>query len=216
MSPDTDHLIRSAAGITADPADALLRTAVEWCRTFLTAPHPDLGRTGAVCPYTAPALRREVLYLATVPGAGDPTRLVPVVQRLRARYLAMAEAMPEDDAELLTLLILLPDLDPADPSGLDALQAGLKDDFVAGGLMIGQFHPRCENPGLWNPDFRPLRSPVPLLAIRRMVVFDLPFLTEHTAHFEAWLRHFAGHLPPRVRTQLTTRVAPVREFSGRG
>ncbi len=79
--------------------------------------------------------------------------------------------------------------------------------------MIGQFHPRCDNPGLWNTDFRPLRSPLPLLAIRRMVVFDLPFLTEDTGHFEAWLGHFASHLPPRIRTQLTMRVAAVAETS---
>jgi hypothetical protein len=85
----------------------------------------------------------------------------------------------------------------------------VKDEFVADGLMVGQFHPVCANPGLWNEDFRPLRSPVPLLAIRQMLVFDLPFLTTSAGHIDAWLGRFAPHLPPRVRAHLTARVVPV-------
>ena len=42
--------------------------------------------------------------------------------------------------------------------------------------MLGEFHNRTESPGLHNPNFRPLRSPIPLLAIRYMVEVDLPFL----------------------------------------
>jgi hypothetical protein len=54
--------------------------------------------------------------------------------------------------------------------------------------------PTRRNPGLWNEDFRPLRAPVPLLAVRRMLVFDLPFLVESSSHLDAWLERFA----PRV------------------
>ena len=46
--------------------------------------------------------------------------------------------------------------------------------------MIGQFYPGCAENGLWNPDFRPLDSPLPMLAIRHMVESDLPFLTRET------------------------------------
>lgn len=70
---------------------------------------------------------------------------------------------------------MLPHVDPVDPTPLDDLQRVAKDDFV-NGLMIGQFHPTCETLGsVWNPDFPALRAPIPLLAIRKLVVFDLPF-----------------------------------------
>lgn len=203
MFDESVFRIRSAAEVSADPKDADRRVVLDWCREFLLAPHPDLGRTGAVCPYTGPALTRDLVHLATVP---DATDLDQAVVGLRKWYLRTADGLAREDVDLLTLLILLPGMDPADPRELDELQAGLKTDFVAAGLMVGQFHPLCANPGLWNTEFRPLRSPVPLLAIRRMVVFDLPFLTDDTAHFEAWLTHFASHLPPRIRTQLTMRV----------
>jgi hypothetical protein len=48
------------------------------------------------------------------------------------------------------------------------------------GLMLGEFHANNESPGLRNPDFRPLRSPIPMLAIRHMVDSDLPFLIRET------------------------------------
>jgi hypothetical protein len=59
---------------------------------------------------------------------------------------------------------------------VDEVQAHLKKYFVEVGLMLGEFHSANESPGLRNPDFRPLRSPIPMLAIRHMVESDLPFL----------------------------------------
>jgi hypothetical protein len=70
---------------------------------------------------------------------------------------------------------------------IDKVQAGLKRYFVEMGLMLGEFHATNESPGLRNPDFRPLRSPIPMLAIRHMVESDLPFLIRET-------------YPPRLRS----------------
>jgi hypothetical protein len=42
--------------------------------------------------------------------------------------------------------------------------------------MLGEFHPFSPTPGLRNSHFRPLRSPVPLLAIRHIVESDVDFL----------------------------------------
>ncbi|BCL16488.1 DUF6875 domain-containing protein [Micromonospora sagamiensis] len=206
--PGTDPLprLRSATEVRADPAAGTLRTVLEWCVRYLVAPHPELGRTGSVCPYTAPALRRDLLYLAELPGVTDVPGISAAVGALRDRYQRTVATLPDDEAELLTYLLVLPDVDRTDPGPLDALQARVKDEFVTEGLMVGQFHPYCPNPGLWNEDFRPLRSPVPLLAVRRMLVFDLPFLTDSAGHFDAWVSRFAGHLPARVRSHLSHRV----------
>ena len=102
--------------------------------------------------------------------------------------------------------VLLPATDRLDPGPLDRLQASLKTEFVRQGLMIGQFHPRCEAPGLWSPDFRPLRSPIPLLAMREMVASDLPFLVGDPDHLLAYFDRFGPDLPTQTRRFLVERL----------
>src|SRR5215213_7470780 len=50
-----------------------LTSVLNWLSHYLTAPHPDLGRSGAVCPYVRPALTAGSIYLteARLSGAGD-------------------------------------------------------------------------------------------------------------------------------------------------
>jgi hypothetical protein len=43
--------------------------------------------------------------------------------------------------------------------------------------MIGEFHLLNNNSGLRNPDFYPLRTPYPALAIRHIVASDIAFMT---------------------------------------
>src|SRR5262249_49614221 len=80
-------------------------------------------------------------------------------------------------------LVVFPSLTAGGPEGaalVDKVQASLKPYFVDMGLMLGEFHAANESPGLRNPAFRPLRSPIPMLAIRHMVESDLPFLIRKT------------------------------------
>jgi hypothetical protein len=74
-------------------------------------------------------------------------------------------------------------------------------------------YPRCEQSGLWNEEFRPLRAPVPLLAIRQMVSSDLPFLFDTASHLAAYLDRFAPDIPGHVRRLLVARVAGTAEVS---
>ncbi|MFF7995009.1 DUF6875 domain-containing protein [Kitasatospora xanthocidica] len=180
---------------------------LHWARRFLTAAHPDLGRSGPVCPYTQPSLRRGLFHIAVADGDGGNGDLPALVGELRSRYDALlAELAEESDRELLTVLLVLPGLDRADSTALDEAQRKAKDEFVEQGLMIGQFHPVCEEPGLWNRTFRPLRAPVPLLAVRKLLVFDLPFLTGDETHLNHYLARFAPEVPARIRDQLVTSV----------
>lgn len=67
--------------------------------------------------------------------------------------------------------------------------------------MIGQFHPHCEEPNLWNQDFRPLQVPLPILGMRYMGPFDLPFLVSEQRHVDTYLARFAlGILPTSGRS----------------
>ncbi|WXA91173.1 hypothetical protein LZC95_32545 [Pendulispora brunnea] len=90
------------------------------------------------------------------------------------------------------LMVIFPDIHGHDVHGLvDSVQRRLKSEFVDRGLMIGEFHsgPPAA-PGLHNADFRPLRSPLPMLAIRAMVPSDLPFLRGDTRHCAAYRARF--------------------------
>lgn len=63
------------------------------------------------------------------------------------------------------------------PNLIDGVQLALKPQFVAKGLMIGEFHLANNATGLHNNNFYPLRTPYPSLAIRNMVPADLVFLS---------------------------------------
>jgi hypothetical protein len=202
-----DLTIWTVADVLADqdlPAGARadLAAIAAWSREFLVPGHAELGRSGPVCPFTKPSLDRDLFYLSRPPAAAAPDDIARTVLAHRDWHADLATELPERDRQLLTILVLLPEFDHTDPTPLDELQARLKDDFVREGLMIGQFHPRNGQPGLWNEDFRPLRAPIPLLAIRHMVPFDLPFLVHEPAHLAAYLTRFAPDIPARIRSQL--------------
>jgi hypothetical protein len=120
--------------------------------------------------------------------------------------MELLEQLEGERKHLLTILVVLPDFDRKDSGPLDALQDKLKDAFVREGLMVGQFHPRNDQGGLWNENFRPLRAPIPLLAIRRMVPSDLPFLLDSASHLSAYLNRFAPDIPSHVRRLLVARI----------
>lgn len=178
-----------------------------WARRYLVSSHPDLGRSGPVCPYTQPSLNKGLFHLAALNDTGGLVDVHQAVEALRSWYEKLSSQLSTSDRGLLTILLALPHLDRLSSAALDAIQRRAKDRFVAEGVMIGQFHPACAQPGLWNPDFPALRAPVPLLAVRKLVVFDLPFLMDTTVHADSYFRRFAPDIPPRVRDLLVKRVA---------
>lgn len=68
--------------------------------------------------------------------------------------------------------------------------------------MVGEFHsgpPR--KAGLWNSDYRPLCSPVPMLVIRHMVPTDLLFLKESPELLREYVNIYGNAVPERLRAQ---------------
>ncbi len=177
---------------------------VTWARAFLCNPHPDLGREGQVCPYTRPSLDRELFWLTVYP-AQNPTveEVRSVIMKYQQWFLEM-EPVAGREAQYKTILLLFPDLAPEMAPGIiDLIQATLKPEFVSKGLMIGQFHFGSDEPGLWNDNFRPLRTTVPLLAIRHMVPTDFPFLKKDRGWVKSYLQQFGYNIPKRVRAAVT-------------
>ncbi|MFF5211827.1 DUF6875 domain-containing protein [Streptosporangium sp. NPDC000396] len=206
---DPERYLLAVPDLDALPAElarygGALRTVADWAGNYLARPHPELGRTGPVCPFVPAALRHETFYLAVQPGLRPDRAQVETAMAFYRDWFAELEPRNGPRAQFKTILVLFPDVATSDaPEVIDVTQARLKASFVAGGLMIGQFHPLPPaEGGLWNPDFRPLRSPVPLLAIRHLVPTDLPFLVGERRFLESYARRFGDALPERQRSEL--------------
>ncbi|MGH8080431.1 MAG: DUF6875 domain-containing protein, partial [Lysobacter sp.] len=128
-----------------------------------------------------------------------------VIKEYRNVFMA-TEPSKMPDAINKAFLVAFPTLTARGAEGtalVDKVQYKLKPYFVDQGMMLGEFHALNESEGLRNPDFRPLRSPVPMLAIRLMVESDLPFMArdhyppqERAAFLRSYLYRLGGSLKP--------------------
>lgn len=186
-----------------------LRRTLTWAREYLCNPHPELGRKGDVCPFVGTAIKRSTFYMTVWPGVpSDRAEVTAVLQRFRSWF---SELDPKDGAaaQFKTMLVIFPDLpDDVIPHVIDATQDELKGEYVEVGLMLGEFHAGPpDKAGLWNEDFRPLNSPVPLLAIRHMVTTDFPFLRDEPDYVRSYLRLFGHRVPTHLQEDVAATVA---------
>jgi hypothetical protein len=185
------------------PYRSCVEKTLTWVRATLCQPHGELGRNGPICPYVEQSLSRGLFWLAVFPES-NPTLsdFIETLRSYRDLFLQLEPASPPE-AHYKAVVVLLPDLLPERVHDIvEAAQLELKPEFVTRGLMIGQFHESCNQPGLWNTEFRPLRSPVPLLAIRHMVRWDAPFLTGDAGSLAAYLSRFGADIPDRLRSHV--------------
>lgn len=208
-----------AADVAAADWQALQRV-VSWAREFLCHPHATLGRDGDVCPYTRPSIDAGLFYL-TVWRASGAAVGAELRAAMRAARRFWEELAPTSGPQVLfkTVLVVLPGLDDR-PALIDAVQRELSLEFTRDGLMVGEFYPSCPVTGLHDQEFRPMQSPIPLLAIRRMVLGDLPFVCGVDAKLDSYFRLFgesarrmterylqrASRLPPEVVARLRRRL----------
>jgi hypothetical protein len=87
---------------------------------------------------------------------------------------------------------------------VDLAQLRLKPEFVKLGLMLGEFHLFNNTPGLHNPQFYPLRTPHPSLAIRFMAPSDVVFLTGSAEQLKVYLREYKNNSLPSVKKFVQT------------
>jgi len=175
----------------------MYRAAIEWLETFVAQPHPQLPRTGHVCPRLAPALARNLLWLVAV----RTDRSDPEGAHATGRHLAeLFEALFPRPEELRAgaLLALFPHLDPAEAGPfIDGGHRRLRMSFVERGLMLGEFHPASTVASVRAPDLLVMRCPVPMFAVRAMSRHDLMFLDRPECppdQLHAYLRHYLRHV----------------------
>ena len=158
-----------AACEAAPRSDLPLATLLGWVEGYLMNAHADLGRTGAVCPFTRQAAKLDTARLGiSEAGPGDEEAAFALI-RNSFRALEAIPAKPSM-AHFRTVIIGFPAC--ASPEGIAMLkrvQNRHKFYSLARNRMIGLMYADSDAPGLWNPEFRPLRAPLPVLAIRHMV-----------------------------------------------
>ncbi|VVS96177.1 DUF6875 domain-containing protein [Erythrobacter sp. EC-HK427] len=193
-----------------------------YAETFLTAPHPKLGRKGAVCPYVRGSLDRCYLKLG---GCNVMSTEPTVVVRNMARVIDIFQGMLPDASDepgesmYRTILVVFTELSAKEGSELvEAVQKLLKPGFIDQGLMIGEFYPSCPAKGLHSDEFRPLQTPVPCLAVREITLFDAPFMLEDDLYVAGYLRRFGQAGAERLAKAISTiatgpdRVVSVRNM----
>lgn len=205
----------------AEDDRATIDTTARWVRRFLMCPNAALGRNGEVCPYTRPSVQSGLFHIAVghVAAGLEAYDEVTEVMRGACDFWESLPPIVGNQALLKTVLVVFPGLCDA-TDVLDRVQRQLSREITQRGLMIGEFYPGCEIVGLHNPDFFPMRSPIPLLALRRMVLGDLAFLWGDDVKIDAYLRIFGDQalrmidaarrrsdIAPAVATRLRDRVA---------
>lgn len=180
------------AAYDADQRAALWRMT-SYVSEFLTAPHPDLGRKGAVCPFVADASRQDLVRLTASSATSEPAIVRGMIE-LREELAALGDGAPHQ-----AIVAVFPTLqEPEGARLIERIQKALKLSFVERGLMIGQFFPSCSEPGLWNRAFRPLQAPVISLAVRDMTIFDAPFMLDRAEYVAAFIQAFGPEGRARV------------------
>lgn len=182
--------VEAARARASEAPGGPLATLLGWVEGYLMSGHADLGRSGAVCPFTRQAAKLDTIRLAVSPaGPGDEAAAFALI---RAGF-AELDAIPAKAAmaHFRTVIIGFPGCASEDGVAmLRRVQDRHKLYSLARNRMIGLMQAQSDAPGLWNPDFRPLRSPFPILAIRHMVEHDAPFAARHPLLLLPYLARF--------------------------
>jgi len=197
-------------------ANQLLIDTVDWCEQVLGRPSKLVGRTGNVCPFVPESMMRGSLKFAVIESEHRGEAIIPEIERIvpifRDRFLADEKAAGKIDI-FGSWVLIFPHVTPEEAiEVIDPPQRRMKPTFVKEGLMLGEFHPISLSPGLRNPAFRPLRSPIPLLVIRHMVESDIDFLSRpldpapiRIQSLKAYLQFLGGSLS--VASQMKAKEA---------
>jgi hypothetical protein len=159
---------------------------LRWIEDFLCAPNTELGRLGDVCPFAKTAvLKRSIEFYRN-----HSLSVACLSDDIELHRQAFLRSGGRDD--IYRCRIIVPDsLDNAS-SAVEYVQKQLKPMFVENHLMLGQFFPECEVPGLRNVRFRPLQTPIPLIAIRNMVPTDIAFLYGNEQYVTLYMEKFGS------------------------
>jgi nitrite reductase/ring-hydroxylating ferredoxin subunit len=191
---------------TWDPDDApdwvreSYQQVLPYVTAFLPGSHPY--RPGPVCPFVPGALRRDRISFAEGIADGDAKQQAERLRECVDAFLSRKQGFS-------ALLVLLPE--DYDIAALSETHRLMKEYCVRRQLMLGALWPTNQAPSLHSEDYFPLRTPVPTLVVRDMVVGDLRFLDpDHYSIFRrlVFLRVFMR----KFREQASRSGAEITEY----
>jgi hypothetical protein len=187
-------------------SDNCRRLVDAWLREYVSAADRRVGRSGPVCPFIPRALVEHAVDIRVREDIdGSSERELSDELRAEIGEFGKGERPPHSSGvSLESRLIVMPHMGAAGWDTLDAVyHADLKNFAVESGLMVGQFHPRCDERAVRNPDFRVSIAPVALLAMRYMAPHDILFLHRSGQWFKEYDHHFGAHFERgRIRDPL--------------
>ena len=167
-----------------------LNTIRNWITDFLCASHPNLGRSGDVCPFTREAIKKDSIFF-TVENTGKLDK-PKEIHKITYQIQQFKELKTNNAEKHKVIINAYPNISADEYVTIEAIQKELKPFFVDQCLMIGQFYPGCREKGLWNDQFFPLDSPEPFIAIRHMVITDIAFLMSNEEFLNKYLKVFGN------------------------
>jgi hypothetical protein len=186
--------------------DGAMSALKEWTGNFLMRDNPQLGRVGNVCPFTSFGARHDTLRFGVSDARPGEEK------RIRAELmdaLDQFDAIPHSRQTGIfrAILIHFPHCGAAEGvATMQRAQRGLRLTGFLRARMLGVFYSDAEEPGLWNPDFRPLRAPIPIIAIRSLVAADAAFVLRHPVLAPAYLFNYPLAGPKELAKVATRRV----------
>lgn len=178
------------------------RRVLVWARKYLIREHESLNRPyppQTVCPFVEASLRANCFYMVFHRDF-DGRCPAAIADQILEYIGAFKQAPPvaPNEQTLKALLIVFPNIEEEFLNVLDVCHEMIKPKMVDSGLMVGQFHSKCETPGIHNPAWNAIsRSPVPLMAVRHMVIHDIMFLEDNAGWFRAYDANFGRRFAER-------------------
>jgi len=191
------HWAPAAGGEVTRARVEQAREIIEWVESYIAAPHPDLGRKGAICPFVQKAMQLDRLFLAfhdEIDGASRVALralLLTYAKRLRERYPAEVP-----DNALASYVIVLPNVPDARLPVLGRVHDEVKSHLMRHDVMAAVFFRGYGKGAARNPRFALFgNAALPCIVLRHMDVRDIVFLGHNRVAFERYRRRYG----PRYR-----------------
>ena len=174
----------------SSPPGEPLSVLTKWITEYPMNAHPELGRTGAVCPFVKKASKFDTLRVA-ISDVG-PSDEEAVFAEIRSSFADLMKIpAPSGKKQLRTIAVGFPNCTDADGIAmLDRVYHRHKYYTLFHNRMIAFFHRDCDIRGLWNKEFLPMRGPMPMLGVRYMVEQDAAFAAKHKLLLAPYLLRF--------------------------
>lgn len=188
----------------------------QWLAEFVLQPHPALGRQGPVCPFLGPAARQGSLVFTERKIGMPATRELLANELLDCARSFDELEWPGPNRRLDAMIALFPELTDAEAAYLHHAHNEIKEGLLHRDIMMSPFHPGCHDRAARNDDLFTFRSPVPMVAIRRLAFHDILFLYQERERFLHYARRFGKRFrrPAALDPVLVERYRDAVELHG--